>query len=690
MKLEKIYTEIQEGKQVGTLYHYTSLTAANSIIKGGGIKSGKAEVLQGYSGIDPSYKASISFTRDKNFHETYREISTLFPNCRFTINGDALSNKYKIQPVAASGYEKSKGEKFESEEVVLSKTPFTIPLDPSYIISFDMLYDPVDTWEIDGYKFIKTLKQLTDKGIKINLVDVNGNPVPKELKISFIQWLKKPLRSLQRTLAGVPTEEDIIENPKLAEALNVGDKLWGAEVFPGIDLDAKFVNFLHKLYEPDFEPNTVWEDALLRNLKDYFYENKGGKNLGTLLKGLLPLKSKFPRILDPAQSQDGGGSGKPWETGYEGYAWRGATIPLKDLQKLIPQSTLVGYSNEKDPKKIRIDGFAIDNPNFIYKSRGGYGFTSFSIDAYTASHFRGMYQDDRITVVYGVKLTDPNLIMNPDVSNLLSDYKEYETLYVGDKVKPDVIMVTDRRILDKFKDDARNAKTENPLAYFDGWKREADITPPPEFPNLKKPEVKSSSSGKDLAAKYAKMKGLMEVYTEILTEIGEGTSEPFEYKENFRKGDTFSYLIDAYTEQDDLERSIPIRLQAIAFKERVSDDLEEDRPEYFEFLDKPKGTILNGFEIIFSIADAESFQTFNLVNDKVYMFRLMATIKKILQGEFGSNPPDLLIYSPTKEGSEATEDTGRHKLYSIFIKKAFPNAQMFINDEDEEIYFKLK
>ena len=635
------------------------------------------------------------------------------------------------------------------------------------------------------------------------------------------------------------------------EDLNVGDKLWGAEVFPGIDLDAKFVNFLHKLYEPDFEPNTVWEDALLRNLKDYFAENTGAKDLGPLLKGLLPLKSKFPRILDPAQSKDVGGSGKPWQTGYEGYAWRGATMKLSDLQRLIPQSTLVGIQPKKEnPRVLRIDGFAIDNPNYVYKSRGGYGFTSFSLDAYTADHFKGQFDDDRVSVVYGVKLTDPNLIMNPDVSNLLSNYKEYETLYVGDKVKPDVIMVTDRRIKDQFKDAARISKftdktdNPNPLAYYDDWKRTVKLKPPSKYVGLiENTKMKSlyqvyteiqlgeignlepskalpfrltqdTVSGRNgivtgkqfyefnlpdgtemvvelsygsravtinfntvegafkgktsilgdsyksaftiintvgailkqslkdtlqygetknivvygkaeygkknpfqrqevynlflqkafpgstmksgglvtvLPDDYTKYLNENEVYTEIqLSEVGEGTSEPFEYVENFRKGDTFSYMIDAYTEQDDLEMSIPIRLQAISFKERVSDDMEIDREEYFNFLDKPKGTIIDGFEIIFSIADAGAGATFNLVNDKVYMFRLMATIKKILQSEFGSNPPDVLSYSPTKEGNEATEDTGRHKLYSIFIKKAFPNAKMFINDEDEEIYFKLK
>ena len=168
---------------------------------------------------------------------------------------------------------------------------------------------------------------------------------------------------------------------------------------------------------------------------------------------------------------------------------------------------------------------------------------------------------------------------------------------------------------------------------------------------------------------YPKYLNENEVYTEIrLSEVGEGTSEPFEYKENFRKGDTFSYMIDAYTEQDDLEMSIPIRLQAISYKERVSDDMEMDREEYYNFLDKPKGTVIDGFEIIFSIADAKSGSTFNLVNDKVYMFRLMATIKKILQSEFGSNPPDVLSYSPTKEGNEATEDTGRHLILLTIMK----------------------
>ena len=60
------------------------------------------------------------------------------------------------------------------------------------------------------------------------------------------------------------------------------------------------------------------------------------------------------------------------------------------------------------------------------------------------------------------------------------------------------------------------------------------------------------------------------------------------------------------------------------------------------------------------------------------MFRLMATIKKILQDEFAKADPDYIVYAPTgNEGMVNGPETGRHKLYSAFIKKAIRGAQMF-------------
>ena len=177
---------------------------------------------------------------------------------------------------------------------------------------------------------------------------------------------------------------------------------------------------------------------------------------------------------------------------------------------------------------------------------------------------------------------------------------------------------------------------------------------------------------------------------ESLNEVGEGTSEPFSYEGGnitFRKGGSFAYIINGEVRNEDGEEKVPIKLQGIAYDERVDDDMEMDRPEFYEFLNEPKGTVLNGFEVIFSHAGDSSF---GLVNDVKFMFRLMSTIKEILQKEFASNMPNLLIYSPNKKGSEQIEDTGRHRLYKAFISKAFPKAKMFTDDRSEEIIFKLK
>jgi len=184
---------------------------------------------------------------------------------------------------------------------------------------------------------------------------------------------------------------------------------------------------------------------------------------------------------------------------------------------------------------------------------------------------------------------------------------------------------------------------------------------------------------------------LHDIYTEILIkEVGEGTSEPFRYKEGFRSDSSFSYIIGGEVESDDGKKTrIPIRLQGIGFKSYV--DQEDgtwtidgyDEPDKGKFLNVNPGTTLKGVEIIFALM--EGGDSFAEVNDRVFMFRLMATIKKILQEEFAKEQPDFLMYSPTKQGNEAADQTGRHKLYSAFIKKAFPNAKVFVDRDWETL-----
>ena len=465
------------------------------------------------------------------------------------------------------------------------------------------------------------------------------------------------------------------------EKLNVGDKLWA-------DIEGEqredWGKFISKLYAPDFEPNTDDEKKVLKALANYFRTNKSGE-LGVYLKDLVPLKSKFPQILDPrAQNQVPDSSyDTEWVSNGGDYAWRGATMPLSQAQKLIRDAEY------KHTPFFSNRGFVINQPNITYVSRGERGFTSFSSDLKGAIQFKGKMGTDAVSVIYGVKKSNPNLVMNPDASDSISVFKENETLYVGDNVQPDVVIINDVRIMGQMYQEARpwikaiegeQGNGSPPMrsqweAYGTQWAEKVTLNP--SYDNVDPVDFKNTP--KDI-----KMKSLEEIYTEIrLREVGEGTSEPFKYKKNFERGDSFGYIIDGFAGDE----KIPIKLQGITYKERVSDDMEMDRPEFYEFVNEPNGTVLDGIEVIFSHAADSGF---GLVNDVKFMFRLMSTIKGILQKEFASNMPNLLIYSPNKKGSEQIEDTGRHRLYKAFIKKAFPKAEMFIDDQGEEIVFKLK
>jgi hypothetical protein len=84
--------DLNEGKQVGLLYHYTSTNGLKGILQSNRINASE----ENYLGNELYY---ISFTRDKNFHKKGSKfgVSTEY---RITLDGDKLSNKYKIRPFA--------------------------------------------------------------------------------------------------------------------------------------------------------------------------------------------------------------------------------------------------------------------------------------------------------------------------------------------------------------------------------------------------------------------------------------------------------------------------------------------------------------------------------------------------------------------------------------------------------------
>jgi hypothetical protein len=83
---------LEEGKQVGILYHYTSADGLKGILSSNRIKASE-EI---YMGQNLYY---VSFTRNKNFHKKGSKFGVK-TEYRITLDGDKLSNKYKITPHA--------------------------------------------------------------------------------------------------------------------------------------------------------------------------------------------------------------------------------------------------------------------------------------------------------------------------------------------------------------------------------------------------------------------------------------------------------------------------------------------------------------------------------------------------------------------------------------------------------------
>jgi hypothetical protein len=186
----KLIDLLREAKQVGIIYHYTIYENAVDILKSFNLKSG----------ISDDSLSSISFTRDKNFHKQRRTLYKFIePQCRFTFDGDKLSNKYKISPYAEQGignvnpFAKSK-KGFEAEERITSDKPFTIPLNKN-LISFDMVVDYKDQseWWFRYEDQVDAIKLCIEKKVPINMVDKNGNPILYKEKQSIWQRILKSI-----------------------------------------------------------------------------------------------------------------------------------------------------------------------------------------------------------------------------------------------------------------------------------------------------------------------------------------------------------------------------------------------------------------------------------------------------------------------------------------------------------------
>jgi hypothetical protein len=215
-------------------------------------------------------------------------------------------------------------------------------------------------------------------------------------------------------------------------------------------------DYFKKLGLP-FEPNTVEENELIAYLQEWMMNpHTAAKDptLGLILKELLPLKKKFPKILDP----------KAGRHLYEGKSlYRGTTIPLKEL---------IALSGKWQPN-LHLDyptGAIQIKTKYNWKGMGlsQKGFTSFTPSQPIAIDFAretdhalfGPFQaaeivraleaqkDRMIAVVLEIPDTYANAIMNPHFTLSAAQFlTEYEVFVLGQPIQIERIHLPDWQLL---------------------------------------------------------------------------------------------------------------------------------------------------------------------------------------------------------------------------------------------------
>lgn len=125
---EQWFAQMEEAKQRGVIYHFTNEDRLYSILSANALKS-QGDVT--YNGIE---YPQISLTRDFALKNVIGD-GSLWGPCRISLDGDRLSNRYKIVPYDDLEFDK-KLRRGEREEAVLAKE--VTPLYP-YILQIDIL-----------------------------------------------------------------------------------------------------------------------------------------------------------------------------------------------------------------------------------------------------------------------------------------------------------------------------------------------------------------------------------------------------------------------------------------------------------------------------------------------------------------------------------------------------------------------
>ena len=217
--------------------------------------------------------------------------------------------------------------------------------------------------------------------------------------------------------------------------IEYGNQLFGDTSGSEFDISKAYARYL-KLIKGKQEKNTPDEEEIFKSIIGYIRDADYDKQIGDKLKKLLPLKKKFPLLLDPLAD--------PFVEDF-GFLWRGATMETSELVKYVENAGL-DWSKENKDWYVSVD------INSTINSRSERGALSFTMNKSIASDFVRSDKkttlsindlDKRYPIIIQAKISaiKDKLILAPSFLEAIGEWFEVETLYLDSKIPCEKIIV---------------------------------------------------------------------------------------------------------------------------------------------------------------------------------------------------------------------------------------------------------
>ena len=215
---------VKEAKQVGPLYHYTTLSQAEEILNDGYLIGKHNKKLK----VDFE---TISFTRNQNYHTTVEYMPT-GGQIRLTLDGDKISNNYKVQPIVGGAASYDHNLRF-STGIGNNETETIVFADKLPIKEFLTAVD-VNTKDLGSYGREETVGNFArfvnrnygisigeiERNRKASYVDIYGNVSSADSNLRRMDVDVTGLAESQLMLKGTNSNIAIWYDPQTAQTVN--------------------------------------------------------------------------------------------------------------------------------------------------------------------------------------------------------------------------------------------------------------------------------------------------------------------------------------------------------------------------------------------------------------------------------------------------------------------------------------